>query len=278
MNAQILTQNFEFIMAGLIAVVMLVMPRQSARKGSGIKTNFLDDLASIVFNLLPDAYQKWLGKQLSYAGKRSSAALPRLASFKLYPALLALFSAFAIPPAVAILVSLLTYFIADGIVFGLAKRRQMEIAAGLPQTIDLMLLCVDAGLGLDATLQRVAQDRSSLSRALNDEFAQLGRDILLGMDRDLAYQDLYQRSGVEELKSLGSALNQSSKLGLSISKILRAQSQFIRTRQSQKAEERAAKLPVWLAFPLWFCIMPSLLLILLGPSMIMFFEKLGPLR
>ena len=110
---------------------------------------------------------------------------------------------------------------------------------------------------------------------MNEELAKLGRDILLGMDRERAYHELYRRTGVEELKSFAAALNQSSKMGLSVSKILRAQSQFIRMRQNQKAEEKAARLPIWMAFPLWFCIMPSLLLILLGPSVLSFLEKLA---
>jgi tight adherence protein C len=95
------------------------------------------------------------------------------------------------------------------------------------------------------------------------------------MERQRAYQELYVRTGVDELKTLGAALNQGSKLGLGIARILRAQSEFIRTKQSQKAEERAFKLPVYMAFPLWFCIMPALMVILLAPSLIMFFQQAG---
>ena len=94
------------------------------------------------------------------------------------------------------------------------------------------------------------------------------------MDRERAYQDLYNRTGVDELKTFGSALVQASKLGLSVAQILRAQSEFVRKKQSQKIEEKAMKMPIYMAFPLWFCIMPSLMLLVLGPSLIKFYHQM----
>jgi tight adherence protein C len=137
-----------------------------------------------------------------------------------------------------------------------------------------MVLCVDAGLGLDAALQRIATEATGITNALNDELGLLGREILLGMDRERAYRELYNRTGVDELKTLGSALAQANKLGLSIARILRAQSEFIRKRQGQKAEENAMKMPIYMAFPLWFFIMPSLMLLVLGPSLIKFYQHM----
>ena len=137
-----------------------------------------------------------------------------------------------------------------------------------------MVLCVDAGLGLDSALQKIAADSTSLSGALNDELSILSREIFLGVDRERAYLDLYGRTGVDELKTLGSALNQANKLGLSVARILRAQSEFIRKRQSQNAETKALKMPVYMAFPLWFFIMPSLMLLVLGPSLIRFYHSM----
>jgi tight adherence protein C len=154
------------------------------------------------------------------------------------------------------------------------KRRRREIHDSLVQAIDLMVLCVDAGLGLDATVQKIATGDTGLTNALNEELNILGREILLGLDREKAYQDLYNRTGVDELKTFGSALAQANKLGLSIAEILRAQSEFIRKKQSQKIEEKAMKMPVYMAFPLWFCIMPSLMLLVLGPSLIKFYHQM----
>jgi len=148
----------------------------------------------------------------------------------------------------------------------------------LPRALDLMVLCVDAGLGLDSTLQKIANEKAAIAVALNDELQILGRDLLLGMDRERAYQELFNRTGVDELRTLGSALYQASKLGLSIARILRAQSEFIRKKQSQKAEEKALKMPIYMVFPMWFCIMPSLLVVVLGPSLLRFFQQLHGLN
>lgn len=275
---QILSQNIEFALAALIAVFMLILPKQTSGNAAQLKLNFLDGIAANIWSVLPSRYRDWLQERLNYCGWRSREHQARLASFKVYPPLVGLGLMLVLPPIYVLPILPALFFTADLVMLMRAKKRQEEIAASLPQAIDLMLLGVDAGLGLDATLQRIAADRSFVSNALNDELSRLGRDILLGVDRELAYNDLYKRTGVEELKSFASALNQSGKMGLSVSKILRAQSQFIRLRQSQKAEEKAAKLPIWMAFPLWFCIMPSLLLILLGPSLLLFFQQIAPVR
>ena len=140
-----------------------------------------------------------------------------------------------------------------------------------------MVLCVDAGLGLDATIQKVASERTALSSAINDELLTLSRDVLLGMNREKAYQELYNRTGVEELRSLSASLNQSAQLGISVSKVLRNQAEFLRNKLGQKAEEKAARLPVLMAFPLWFCIMPTLMVLVLAPSLIIFFEQVRPM-
>ena len=272
---QLIFQNMEFAIAGLLAVIIFFWKGEHNSHTQGVRSNVLDDIASAVTAVLPGTYHDWLKLQLSYAGMQSTAAVARLASFKVYPALISIALSLVLPFIWTVPLGIAVFFVADLVLISRVKARQAEIAASLPQAIDLMLLCVDAGLGLDATMQRIASDTSSVKNALNDELAKLGRDILLGMDRESAYHELYRRTGVEELKSFAAALNQSSKMGLSVSKILRAQSQFIRMRQNQKAEEKAARLPIWMAFPLWFCIMPSLLLILLGPSVLSFLEKLG---
>lgn len=234
----------------------------------------MNQLITSFFNFLPEPYALYLQKQLSYAGYNASESMFYLVAWKLLSVIAALVFFLVVPPVILCPIAVLSFLLPDLFLYAKVKKRQAEIAAALPQAIDIMLLGVDAGLSLDATLQRIAADRAVYSDALNAELARLGRDILLGMDRERAYLDLYERTGVEELKSFGAALNQSGKMGLSIGKILRAQSEFTRMRRSQKAEEKAAKLPIWMAFPLWFCIMPSLLLILLGPSMLLFFQQL----
>ena len=176
----------------------------------------------------------------------------------------------------SLLLAVIVFFLPDAVLLGLMRKRQQAIREALPQAVDLMVLCVDAGLSLDATLQRISTDSTVLGRALNEELAHLCRDILFGMEKERAYLELYSRTGVDELRALGSSLNQSGKLGLAIAKILRGQSELLRGKLAQKVEERAAKLPIYMAFPLWFCIMPALLLIVLGPSLILFFKQILP--
>ena len=108
---------------------------------------------------------------------------------------------------------MLVWFVPDAVLTSLVERRQREIRNTLPQAIDLMVLCVDAGLGLDAALQKVAVDSTGLSGALNDELSILSREIFLGVDRERAYLDLYSRTGVDELKTLASAPQSSQQVG-----------------------------------------------------------------
>jgi len=261
----------EFLVATLLGLMLLrVGPdmKQSWRLPQWLAGPARDCLLSF-----PESYVSWLTRMQIWAGWRNNSRVGDLASAKVYPSLLSVLCAAVVPlPAVPLLVGLV-FFLPDLIVFFVARIRQRKILDSLPQALDLMVLCVDAGLALDATLQRIAGERTPIAGELNEELLSLGRDILLGMDREQAYQELYTRTGVEELKTLGSALNQGSKLGLSIGKILRTQSEFIRLRLGQKAEERALKLPIYMAFPLWFCIMPALLVIVLAPSLINFFQQ-----
>ena len=162
---------------------------------------------------------------------------------------------------------IITFFIPDVVVFVRMKMRQRSIVQHLPNMLDLMVLCIDAGLGIDAALLRIAR-RSTLSNALNEELGVVGNDIIFGMRREQAYRELFHRTGVEELRTFGSTLNQCSKRGLSISNVVRAQSQFVRTTLANKAETKASKLPIWMSFPLCLCILPAVLIILVSPALI----------
>lgn len=273
-----LMQYPELVVAFVLGIFMLFKNNGGARSLSDLNfPAWLTNPCVTILSRLPESYLKWLQKIQLWAGWRNNTAFGALAAIKICSTLLAVLIGGLINIWVQITLSVLGFFFIDGIIFLLANKRRKEIKEGLPQTLDLMVLCVDAGLGLDATISRIAHEESSVNKALNSEMAILGRDILLGMDREKAYQDLYTRTGVDELKSLGASLNQAQQLGIGISKILRAQSDFLRTKLSQKAEERAAKLPIYMAFPLWFCIMPALMVIVLAPSFINFFEYVKPL-
>jgi pilus assembly protein TadC len=227
-----------------------------------------------LLSFMPASYQGRIQNLLICGGFRSPYSYGDFFSIKLCLFLAAMVSSLVLPLHIVLIASLLLLFLPDLILLFLVQRRRQQIRDNLPQAIDLMVLCVDAGLGLDAALQRISADTIGVANALNDELNILSHEIFLGKDREKAYLELYTRTGVDELKTLGSALGQASKLGLSISRILRAQSELLRKRQSQKAEEKAFKMPIYMAFPLWLCIMPCLMLLILGPSLIRFYHAL----
>jgi len=264
----------EFIVAAAICLVATIF---AFRQGNAAfyLPGWLTEPAAQVLGAMPAKYVSWLMTRQNWCGWRSNSAFGTLAALKIYTPVLFSLTALFLPSQYAFLIVLVCFFAPDMVLNVYARRRQREIKETLPQALDLMVLCVDAGLGLDSTLQRISSEKSVVAKALNDELLTLGRDVLLGMERERAYQELYNRTGVEELKAFGSALNQSAKLGLSIAKTLRSQAEFLRLKLSQKAEEKAAKLPVYMAFPLWFFIMPALLVVVMAPSLIKFFEQSG---
>ncbi|HEY9788663.1 MAG TPA: type II secretion system F family protein [Candidatus Obscuribacterales bacterium] len=274
MSLTALLETPEFLIAAFFGLLLLRLPQMKGGMAGSIPQWIAGPALSALVSL-PRGYGAWLQRTQIWAGWRSNTAFGELASIKIYGSIFLLLAGLVLPLWSALLIAALFFFAADAALLWAARRRQKEIRESMPQALDLMVLCVDAGLGLDATLQRIASERSAIAKALNEELLTLGKDVLLGMDRERAYQELYARTGVDELRSLGSSLNQSTKLGLSIARVLRTQSEFLRTKLSQKAEERAAKLPIYMAFPLWFCIMPALMVVLLAPSVIMFLQQLN---
>lgn len=262
----------EFSAAGIICALFAFSLWKNHMKPSAPRA-WLAEPAIALVSLFPAPYVNKLVSCLNLSGFRNNTSFGILCSLKVYTCLLSAAASMFIPPAATIPAAIAVFFLPDAILLVKMKRRQQEIRESLPQALDLMVLCVDAGLGLDATIRRIASENTIVSNALNDELLTLGRDILLGMSRERAYQELYNRTGVEELRALTSALNQSTKLGLSIARILRSQADFLRTKLAQKAEERSAKLPIYMAFPLWFCVMPALMVILLAPSIITFMQN-----
>jgi len=271
MQTSVLLNYPEFILASLLGIFMLFSMRDKQEMHC---PSWLAGPAVSCLMVAPVAYLAWIQKTLIQAGWRSGDSFADFASLKIYLPLLSLLLAFVAPLHIVLIIAAAFCFIPDLILLMYLKRRQQQIHDSLPRAIDLMVLCVDAGLGLESTIQKVASESTGLANALNDELNILSREVLLGMDRERAYQDLYNRTGVDELKTFGSALTQASKLGLSVAQILRAQSEFIRKRQSQKIEEKAMRMPIYMAFPLWFCIMPSLMLLVLGPSLIRFYHQM----
>ncbi len=154
-------------------------------------------------------------------------------------------------------------------------HRQQEIAAGLPDALDLMVICVEAGLGLNAAIQRVGQDMAIRNISLSTELLRVAQDLRMGNSREKALRALADRNRVEDLKILVGALVLADRLGTSIASTLRAQSDALRTRIRQKAEENAAKAGIKMLLPLTLFILPALFIVLIGPAVLMIIDTFG---
>lgn len=150
----------------------------------------------------------------------------------------------------------------------LATRRQQAIYATLPDSIDLLTACVEAGLGLDAAIAHLTRRRSRACWALNQEFSRYQQELHMGVPRQDALRHLANRCEVEDLRHLVNALAQGDALGVGISQVLRGQSQHLRLRRKQRAEEKAMKAPIKILFPLLVGVFPSVFVVILGPAVL----------
>ena len=151
-------------------------------------------------------------------------------------------------------------------------RRRDKIVKGLPDALDLLVVCVEAGLGLDAAINRVAEEIKLSHKVISDEFKLLNLELRAGKSRRDALRNLALRIDLEDVKSLVTLLIQTDKFGTSVAQALRVYSDALRTKRYQKAEEIAAKLPVKLVIPLVLFIFPSLFVTILGPAAIRFWR------
>lgn len=158
------------------------------------------------------------------------------------------------------------------------RRRQDEIAGGLPDALDFLVICVEAGLGLNSALIRVGQELRLRCKALAEELLLVNQEMRTGISREQALRNLSERNDqIRDLKVLAGAIILSDRLGTNIADTLRAQSDSLRTKVRQRAEERAAKAGIKMLFPLVFFIMPALFIVILGPGIIMIVKTLMPI-
>lgn len=148
------------------------------------------------------------------------------------------------------------------------SRRRDEIRRSVPSVLDLMVVCVEAGLSLNAAIQKIAAETKSAYQALCEELHLVNQEILIGKTRADAFRNLARRTGVDELRSLAVMLIQADKLGTSIASSLRVLADSLRVKRRQRAEEAAHKTSIKLIFPLVLLIFPELLVILVGPAII----------
>lgn len=148
------------------------------------------------------------------------------------------------------------------------RRRRRALARAYPDLLDLLVLCMEAGLGMDAAIARVGADLALTAPELAAELRQVSLELRAGAVRQDALRSMAQRTGLSELRSLAAMLAQAERFGTGVAASLRQHAADLRQHRRQRAEEQAAKLALKLLFPLIFCIFPSLLLVLLGPASI----------
>ncbi|WP_332861927.1 type II secretion system F family protein [Janthinobacterium svalbardensis] len=156
------------------------------------------------------------------------------------------------------------------------KERQREVFETFPDALDLMTVCVEAGLAMDAALARVAQEIGLKSMILAEELQLVTLELRAGSAKDKALRNLALRTGVEDVDALVTLLIQAERFGTSIAASLRVQSDQLRTKRRQRAEETAAKIALKLLFPLIFFIFPSLMVVLMGPAILQIYRVLLP--
>ncbi len=168
------------------------------------------------------------------------------------------------------------FFLPEMVLWFITKQRKDNIFYGLPDALDLMVVCVEAGLGLDQAMRKVAEEMRKTYRIIADEFGLSNMQIQMGRARNDVLHDLGVRTGVDDLKALAAILIQADKFGSSVAQALRVQSDSMRTRRSQMAEEKAAKTAVKLIFPLVLFIFPGIFIVLVGPAAITMINELFP--
>lgn len=153
--------------------------------------------------------------------------------------------------------------------------RQKQVRDGLPDMLDLLVICTESGLGLDSALQRVSREMSRSSPILSDELLLTTLEIRAGAGRDVAFRHLNERVSLEDIQSLVSILSQADRFGSSIAESLRILSDIMRVKRMQRAEELAAKVPTKMLLPLAAFIFPAMLIVIVGPGIMRIMDVFG---
>src|SRR5688500_7588653 len=222
-------------------------------------------------------------QKLVYAGydgamAPSVFAATRLATLILIPTAVGLSMVTAPLPLLLVLVpgaALIAWILPIAVLERLVRARQDRIRHGLPDALDLLVVCVEAGISLDAAILRVAKELSFTYADLSRELLVVNRKTNAGVTREEAIRGLWSRTGVDDLRSLSTSLIQTEKWGTSITKVLRVAAVTLRRKRRQHAEKRVALAPVKMTFPLVTMILPALFIIILGPAVLQVISSLG---
>jgi len=230
----------------------------------------------------PRGYVGWIERQIVYAGRQADWSAGAFLSIKLGVSLVAV--ALAVPvlvlsplpllDAVAVVGLLLALVAPEVMLNSRASDRQTAIRLALPDTLDQMTIAVEAGLGFDLAMTKAA---SGGRGPLAEELVRTLQDMSIGRSRRDSYRELERRTSSEDLRRFIRAIAQADSYGISIADVLRVQAAEMRVRRRQRAEEQAMKVPVKIVFPLVFCILPVLFLVVLTPAVVGIIKTFGSL-
>jgi tight adherence protein C len=167
------------------------------------------------------------------------------------------------------------WIIPMGFLDRLVRQRQERIRRSVPDALDLMVVCVEAGVSLDAAILRVSREIRLGHTDLAHELSVVNRKVNAGIPRDTALRSLWQRTGVEELRTLVSSMIQSEKWGTSIATVLRVSAETLRRKRRQVAEKKAKQAPLKMTFPLVLFILPALFIVIMGPALVQVINEFG---
>jgi tight adherence protein C len=229
--------------------------------------------AQFGLRITPSRYAAWLDRLLARAGRPAQLPLDRLLIAKPALALVVCFLGMLVisknvtAPAVTYLslAAALAYFTPDILIHGRGAERQKAMELELPNTLDQMLISVEAGLGFESAMARSAQNGKG---PLAFELTRTLQDMQVGRSRRDAYLALASRTDVPDLRTFVRAVVQADTYGVAIAGVLRIQAKQMRVKRRQRAEEKAMKLPIKVLFPLMFCILPVLFIVIIGPAVI----------
>jgi tight adherence protein C len=279
---------------------LYVKPKEAMERVSGVMLEHRDVApvhSSLRFRELLEKVGKYMPenpkdmtvmqRKLIRAGFRSANALKTLYGAKIaFGVLLPVIMVFAVSGAATdptnkfmavVGAALAGFFGPNEYVKIVGRKRQKEIQKALSNALDLMVVCVESGLGLDQAIMQVAKELENAHPEISEEFAVVNLELKAGKRRVEALRNLAERAGVPDLKKLVAVLIQADRFGTSIAQSLRGHADFMRVQARQIAEEKAAKLGVKLVFPIFFCILPSLFVITVGPVAMRIIRELIPM-
>ena len=235
-------------------------------------------LGHLAQRLTPVGLRQRLARKLVLAGSPTGWDAEKVAAFKfvglaagaVLGTMIGAGSGGAKTVAIALLIGGIGYFAPDALLSGRAQRRQQAIQKALPDTMDLLTISVEAGLGFDAAMAQVVRN---VDGPLSQEIARMLHELQLGVSRADAFRKLADRTDVEELRGFVVSMIQANRFGVGVANVLRAQAKELRMKRKQRAEQKAMQTPVKILFPLIFCVLPSLFVVVLGPGVIRIFNS-----